>query len=75
MRPPANRIARKVSPDVTLNRVEHTLPYVGGKTVVTVGHKNVKVTQLSNKTVRSHVTWELHGLMHSGKAKNGLDRG
>ena len=44
MWPSANQITPNMTLDGALNHLEHTLPYVGSKTIVTVRNKNAKVT-------------------------------
>ena len=52
------------------------LHHVNGATPLYIASQNaIKVTRLSSKTVRLHITRELRGLTHSGKANNCLDRG
>ena len=71
-----------MSPDSTLNRKKHTLlcskflrAHFAKRRQQDSRAQEHKGYALSTKTHKSHVTRELHGLMHSGKANNGLDRG
>ena len=59
MWPPANQIARNVSPDGVLNRVKHTLPCVKFLNVRQSSDSRAQECEdhvLSTKTFRSHVT-------------------
>ena len=57
--PPANQIARNVSPDGALNRVKHTLPcvkFLNARQSSDSWAQEREGHALSTKTFRSHVT-------------------
>ena len=67
---------QNTSPDDTLNRLLHTWPCFKLVNAHLLASSRAQVREghvVSNKTFKTHFTWDSCVLKHSGDANNGLD--